>query len=204
MFQALLQYKQAHGDCLVPQRWKESRSLAEWVSSQRSAYHREQLAPDRVRRLEEIGFEWDPVGTRWEEMFQRLVEFKKENGHTNVPQRSPEYAELATWVRNQRAAKTHKRPIITERGKRLDEIGFVWRLVERNAWERMFDRLVEFKKLRGHCNVPQKGGGDKRLGKWVNTQRTHYKRGKLKSERKEQLEQIGFLWNTKALNSAAM
>lgn len=200
MFQALLQYKQEHGDCLVPQRWKESRSLAEWVSSQRMAYNREQLAPDRVRRLDDIGFEWDPVGTRWEEMFQRLVEFKKEHGHTNVPQRSPKYAELATWVRNQRAAKTQNRPIIAERGKRLDEIGFVWRLVERNAWERMLDRLIEFKKLHGHCNVPQKGTGDKRLGKWVNTQRTHYKRGKLKLERKEQLEQIGFLWNTKVRN----
>lgn len=195
MFQALLRYKKNHGDCLVPQRWKESRSLAEWVSSQRSAYTREQLAPDRVRRLDEIGFEWDPIGTRWEEMFQRLVEFKKEHGHTNVLQRSPKYAELATWVRNQRAAKTHNRAIIAERGKRLDEIGFVWRLVERNAWERMFDRLVEFKNLHGHCNVPQKGAGDKRLGKWVNTQRTHYKRGTLRGDRRQQLESIGFVWN---------
>lgn len=203
MFQALLQYKQGHGDCLVPQRWKESRGLADWVSSQRSAYSRGQLAPDRVRRLDEIGFEWDPIGTRWEEMFQRLVEFKKEHGHTNVLQRSPKYAELATWVRNQRAAKTHNRPIIAARGKRLDEIGFVWRLVERNAWERMFDRLAEFKKLHGHCNVPQKGGGDKLLGKWVNTQRTHFKRGTLRGDRKQQLESIGFVWNLRPNLSAA-
>lgn len=195
MFQALLQYKQAQGDCLVPQRWKENRKLADWVSEQRTAYNRERLAPDRVRRLDEVGFEWDPIGTRWEEMFQRLVNFKKDHGHTNVPQRSPKYAELATWVRNQRAAKTHNRPIIAERGKRLDEIGFVWRLVERNAWERMFDRLVEFKKLHDHCNVPQKGAGDKLLGKWVNTQRTHYKRGTLREDRKQQLESIGFVWN---------
>lgn len=198
MFQALLEYKQAHGDCLVPQRFKENRKLAEWVSEQRMAYNREHLAPDRVRRLDEVGFEWDPIGTRWEEMFQRLVEFKKEHGHTNVPQRSPKYAELATWVRNQRAAKTHNRPIIAERGKRLDEIGFVWRLVERNAWERMFDRLVGFKNLHGHCKVPQKGGADKLLGKWVNTQRKHFKRGTLKQERVQQLREIGFVWNTKA------
>ncbi|HRJ08029.1 MAG TPA: helicase associated domain-containing protein [Prosthecobacter sp.] len=130
-------------------------------------------------------------------MFQQLVEFKKEHGHTNVPQRSHRYAELATWVRNQRAAKAHNRLIIAERGRRLDEIGFVWRLVERNAWERMFDRLVEFKKLHGHCNVPQKGGGDKLLGKWVNTQRTHFKRGTLKPERVQQLKEVGFVWNTK-------
>jgi superfamily II DNA or RNA helicase len=203
MFQALLEYRQAHGDCLVPQRFKENRKLAEWVSEQRMAYSRERLAPERVRRFDEIGFEWDPIGTRWEEMFQQLVEFKKQHGHTNVPQRSGKYAELGTWVRNQRAAKRYNRPILAERGKRLDEIGFVWRLVERNAWERMLERLVEFKKLHGHCNVPQKGGGDKRLGKWVNTQRTHYNRGKLKPDRQRQLEAVGFVWNTKATRGAA-
>ena len=198
MFQALLEYKQAYGDCLVPQRFKENRKLAEWVSEQRMAYNRERLAPDRVRRLDEVCFEWDPVGTRWEEMFQQLVEFKKEHGHTNVPQRSGKYAELGTWVRNQRAAKRYNRPIIAGRGKRLDEIGFVWRLVERDAWERMLERLIEFKKIHGHCNVPQKVGVNKRLGKWVNTQRTHFKRGKLKPDRVQQLKQVGFVWNTKA------
>jgi len=198
MFQTLLVYKQAHGDCLVPQRWKENHKLAEWVSAQRMAYNRERLAPDRFRRLDAVGFEWDPVGTRWEEMFQQLVEYKLEHGDTNVPQRSGKYAELGTWVRNQRAAKRYNRPILAERGKRLDEIGFAWRLVERDAWERMLERLVEFKKIHGHCNVPQKDGVNKRLGKWVNTQRTHFKRGTLKPERVQQLKEVGFVWNTKA------
>ena len=160
--------------------------------------NRERLAPERVRRLDEVGFEWDPVGTRWEEMFQQLVEFKKEHGHTNVPQRSGKYGDLGTWVRNQRAAKRYNRPIIAGRGKRLDEIGFVWRLVERDAWERLLERLIEFKKIHGHCNVPQKDGVNKRLGKWVNTQRTHFKRGKLKPDRVQQLKEVGFVWNTKA------
>lgn len=232
LFSELVDFFKLHGHCNVPDDWTAQPELARWVAKQRRAKKqnqltpeqvsrmeeigfawsthdggwdasRERLAPDRVRRLDEVGFEWDPIGTRWEEMFQRLVEFKKEHGHTNVPQRSPKYAELATWVRNQRAAKTHNRPIIADRGKRLDEIGFIWRLVERNAWERMLERLIEFKGFHGHCNVPQKGGGDKRLGKWVNTQRTHYNRGKLKPDRQRQLEAVGFIWNTKATRASA-
>jgi len=203
MFQALLQYKHAHGDCLVPQRWKESRKLAEWVSEQRMAYTRERLAPDRVRRLNEVGFEWDPVNTRWEEMFQQLVEFKKEHNHTNVAQRSGKYKELGTWVRNQRGAKRDKRPIMVERAKRLDEIGFVWRLVERNAWEKMFDALIEYKKAHNHCNVPQKAGEYKRLGKWVNSQRTANFRGKITPARKQLLDSIGFIWNIPKNRTAA-
>src|SRR5207247_161036 len=133
-------------------------------------------------------------------MFDQLVEFRKEHGHTNVHQRSDKYAELAHWVRNQRAAKRYKRPIIAERGKRLDAIGFVWRLNDPNSWESMFDRLVAFKKVYGHCNVPQHWKENKRLGKWVNTQRTAYKRGKISAEKQKLLEEIGFAWRLPTTN----
>lgn len=83
------------------------------------------------------------------------------------------------------------------RAKRLHELGFTWRLVEREAWQRMLERLNEFRQVHGHCNVPQKGGDDKRLGKWVNTQRTHFKQGRLTPDRFQQLEAVGFVWNTK-------
>jgi hypothetical protein len=201
MFARLELYREKFGDTLVPQSWKTDRSLAGWVSKQRTNFNRGLILPERIQRLEKIGFEWDPIGTRWEEMFQKLVEFRNEHGHTNVPQRVHKYADLATWVRNQRAAKAHNRPIMAERTKRLDEIGFAWRLVEQEAWQRMLERLIEFKDTHGHCNVPQKSGSDKRLGKWVNTQRTHFKRGTLKPDRIQQLKKIGFVWNVKPTRS---
>jgi hypothetical protein len=197
MFQMLQQHKQTHGDCLVPQRWKKNRKLAEWVSRQRMAYNLGRLDAVRVQRLAELGFDWDPAGTRWNEMFQELIEFKKERGHTNVPQRSPKYTQLASWVHNQRAAKRDKRPIIAERGKRLDEIGFVWRIVEPTSWEAMFELLVEFQKDHGHCNVPQKYPRNRRFGRWVNTQRLRFKHRKLPIERERRLEKLGFVWNMK-------
>jgi hypothetical protein len=114
-----------------------------------------------------------------------------------------DYRELGTWVRNQRAAKRYKRPIMAERAKRLDEIGFVWVLVEPMAWEKMFAALVEYKKVHNHCNVPQKAGEYKRLGKWVNTQRTHFYRGTIRPDRRRQLESIGFVWNLRPNLAAA-
>lgn len=89
---------------------------------------------------------------------------------------------------------------MAERAKRLDELGFIWMLVEPLSWEKMFAALVEFKKNHGHCNVPQKSREhksleQKRLGKWVNSQRTAYTRGKLNPGRKQQLDSIGFVWN---------
>ena len=199
-FQELQQYKEARGNCLVPQSWKGNRRLADWVSEQRVANNKGLLDAERFRRLDELGFDWDPNSNHWEKYFRQLVEFKKEHGNTNVPQRSGKYRELGTWVRNQRAAKRYKRPIMAERAKRLDEIGFIWMLIEPMSWEKMFAALVDFRKMHGHCNVPQKSREyksleQKRLGKWVNSQRTANFRGKLNPARKQQLDSIGFVWN---------
>ena len=195
MFLKLQEYNHVNGNCLVPQGWKGNRKLADWVSEQRVANNKGRLDAERCRRLEGLGFDWDPNNNHWEKYFHQLVEFKQEYGHTNVPQRSGRYAALGTWVRNQRAAKRYKRPIMAERAKRLAELGFVWMLVEPMGWERAFAALVEFKKVHGHCNVPQKSGEHKRLGKWVNTQRTQHYRGKLRADRKQLLDSIGFVWN---------
>ena len=195
MYVVLQEYKQAHGNCLVPQSWNGNRRLADWVSDQRVKNNKGQLNAERFRRLEALGFNWDPNNNHWEKYFRQLVMFKQEHGHTNVPQRSGKYAELGTWVRNQRAAQRYKRPIMVERARRLDEIGFVWVLVEPMAWEKMFEALVEFKRIHGHCQVPQQSREYKRLGKWVNTQRTRNKSGKVLPARKQLLDSIGFIWD---------
>lgn len=200
MFNKLRKFRALNGHFAIPRRSREERRLVDWVVNQRILRRRRLLDPAHEKQLDEIGFDWNPSRNRWEEMFQQLVEFKREHGHTNVPQRSGKYTQLAHWVRNQRAAKRYKRPIIEERGKRLDKIGFVWRLNDPNSWESMFERLVEFKKVYGHCNVPQHWKKNKRLGKWVNTQRTAYKRSKMPAEKEKQLNEIGFAWRLAPTN----
>ncbi len=194
MFVALKEYKARHGSCTVLRRSKEHLRLAHWVIDQRMAHHRGKLNPDRERQLTELGFDWDPISNRWDEMFATLVAFKNDHGHTNVPQRSRRYTELATWVKNQRLAEKMKRPVMIERRKRLDELGFHW-IEDGPTWEDMFARLVAFKQTNGHCSVPQNWREDRRLGKWANTQRTQLKRGKIKLHRQRQLDEIGFVWN---------
>ena len=200
MLAALKKFKTEHGHCRVPQRFKENSRLADWVSRLRTSRNKGQLAAEEEKVLTELGFDWSPVTNRWDEMFQQLIEFKNEHGHTNVPQRSRKYLQLSHWIRNQRAAKRYNRPIIAERGRRLDEIGFVWRLIDPLSWESMFENLVEFKRVYGHCNVPQHWKENKRLGKWVNTQRTTYKRGKMPAEKEKQLNEIGFAWRLAPTN----
>ncbi len=195
MFEKLQQYKATHGHCLVPQRYKDDRQLASWVSEQRIRRNKSELGPDEELRLTDIGFNWNPIGNKWDEMFAALVAFKDEHGHVNVPQKSRKYTKLAAWVAKQRYDKKKNKPISPPRVKRLNELGFAWAFRDPFSWEQMFSLLEDFKKVHGHCNIPQNWRENKQLGKWVNTQRTHFKRGKLRADRLRQLEGVGFIWD---------
>ena len=58
------------------------------------------------------------------------------------------------------------------------------------CWDGMFAKLVEYKhKHGGDTNVPQ---SHQPLGSWVNTQRTAYRKGKMKDYRTSVLVILGF------------
>jgi hypothetical protein len=59
MFDALKEYKVIHGDCNVPRVWiKYKSNLGQWTKTQRSKYKDGKLSADRIKHLEDIGFEW--------------------------------------------------------------------------------------------------------------------------------------------------
>jgi hypothetical protein len=73
-------------------------------------------------------------------------------------------------------------------------------------WDHMYERLVKFKDLHGHCLVPNRYPEDPSLGAWVSTQRRHYKilmsgdpkvTTPMTPERASRLMAIGFKWATK-------
>ncbi|MFM9968427.1 MAG: helicase associated domain-containing protein [Burkholderiales bacterium] len=57
---ALVEYKQINGHCNVPQKWKENPSLGKWVSDQRKKWREKSLKPMYVKRLNKLGFVWQP------------------------------------------------------------------------------------------------------------------------------------------------
>jgi hypothetical protein len=151
MVAALKEYKDRHGDCRVPQRWMGNRQLADWVARQRADRKQRRISPEREQALDSLGFDWDPIVSRWETMFEQLLEYKKKHGNTNVRGHDREYARLANWIKMQRRDKKLGRPIGATRLHRLDEIGFVWQFVEPTNWEKMFEILVEFKNRHWAC-----------------------------------------------------
>jgi hypothetical protein len=59
-FKETLRYKKQFGDANAPDLYKtlEGYSLGKWQGKKRQAYKKGNLSPERIKRLEEIGFKW--------------------------------------------------------------------------------------------------------------------------------------------------
>ena len=64
------------------------------------------MTPDRFKRLNDIGFVWDPVADEWEAGFAKLEQFKTREGHCRVPAGHIEDGyKLGFWVALQRKSR---------------------------------------------------------------------------------------------------
>jgi hypothetical protein len=194
-FGHLKSYKERVGDCRVPQQHKEDGyNLGTWVSIQR---HREKkLSTERRRRLDELGFIWDPIEADWEEGFSHLKRYMERVGDCSFPREFKEHGyNLGLWAYRQRSRRNE---LSSERRRRLDEVGFVWDWHEA-VWGKGFGHLKRYKERVGDCRVPRKyknNGFD--LGKWVQNQRSN--RDTISEHQRSRLDELGFVWDPREID----
>ena len=124
-FDELLRYKETHGDCDVPAKWRENPQLGNWVSQQRQNRKSGTLHPERQRRLDEIGFDWRSENRKeeWTTRFEQLKAYKERFGNCRVPVKWKENPQLGVWVTNQRH-RLKSGTLSLEKEKLLVELGF--------------------------------------------------------------------------------
>ena len=124
-FSALKKFKRREGHCRVPRFDLEGNyKLGQWVEVQR--YSKDVLAPKRKAKLNQLGFIWSRRDWLWERGFAALKTFKLREGHCQVPALHIEGdLKVGYWVNTQRRKKNI---MSKEHKRRLNKIGFVWRL----------------------------------------------------------------------------
>lgn len=215
MFVKLLAFREERGHCQVPKSKTKDTSLATWVAVQRRHYLDHKLLPERQRRLEELGFAWKSDRLHftggWEARFVELLAFKEKHGHLRITRKNQLSPGLMHWRDNQRIRfRSGVMPL--EQKARLEAIGFEWENSSRlspfkdehleTLWETMFAKLLAFRAKHGHCQVPQSNKSEHTLGKWVQRQRYHHRKNTLLPERRQRLEEIGFVWKSDKLHFA--
>jgi len=191
MFDQLREFKKREGHCDVPAKYRPNKDLAGWVVRLRVSHDAGKLAPEKVLRLEGIGFEWSPLDAQWDQKLGELKSFKRREGHCRVPQRYPNNPQLAGWVREQRG---NKDGLAKERIEKLESIGFEWNPFE-SLWQEKFEALQAFKKREGHCNVPGDCKQYRELVSWIRNLRTYNRTGNISPARLAKLNALGFVWD---------
>jgi hypothetical protein len=221
MFDRLANFKKKFDNTLVPDVFGEDQPLGTWVRRQRVVYGKHlsiivdeydddflwsianelqsrklsnQTHFDRMKKLIDIDFVWDPLEAKWMEMCQRLVEYKKlQNSTTLVSRRFHHDQDLAEWEDRQRSAYA-SRKLSPQRIEVLNDIGVVLDPLDAR-WNEMFERLVACtKKKSGSTMARYMYKQDPELGFWVNYQRLCKKAKGLSAERIDKLDSIGFVW----------
>tara|TARA_Y100001938_G_C8098266_1_gene439642 strand:- start:1309 stop:5979 length:4671 start_codon:yes stop_codon:yes gene_type:complete len=198
MYEALSDWKEKNDTTEVTQ--SDNKELATWISVQRTAWRgkKKSLTKARKAKLDSLGFVWEPNSTTWEQNFKEnyneLKKYYEANGHCNVLKR--ENHSLSGWVNSlrQKVRMAKKRCKLTkEQIKDLNKINFDWNPSD-TRWNKLYDRLVEYHKKYGHCEIPAKYLPDPELGRWVVAQRQFRKKTKLSEERIAKLEKLGYVW----------
>ncbi|KAL7469173.1 hypothetical protein ACHAXS_009476 [Conticribra weissflogii] len=122
----------------------------------------------------------------WENRYESLKVYKDKNGDCDVPFTDET---LGSWVEDQRKLYAEQRsdPLNKSRFDKLEAIGFEW---DSPMWDKRLEELIEFKKEKGHCDVPINHPG---LGIWVVNQRFNIH--EMSKERVAALDSLGFIWN---------
>jgi hypothetical protein len=211
-YKELCEYRQSKGLCIFICQDPEYAELSKWVFSQRLEYRRmvggkySILTPERVKALEGIGFVWILSRNSWEDRLSELADYRKIQGHCNVPTKYSENTKLGNWVGNQKAQyrlhiKGKRSQMTLPRIQELESLGFEWGVVYGAAWEDRLSELADYRKIHGHCNVSQKYSEKSKLARWVSYQRFQHKlhlEGKRSQQmtlpRIQALESLGFEW----------
>ena len=218
-YRQLLQYKELHGDCLVPTKYEPVPGLGMWVSSQRHHHKINKLCNGRHARLVEAGFNFEPMRLQpippglnqevWENRYERLKAFKAHYNHCNVPAKYEADQQLAYWVQQQRQ-KQNVGTLHDVRYQKLCDLGFRFlsvskgpnakqklTIVEIEKWEARFQDLICFKEKYGHFHIPY----NSELGKWVSVQKQRFKKNTIPREHHDRLNEIGFHFEAKSDNA---
>jgi hypothetical protein len=186
-FEHLAAFVKEHKHCRVHPSYRSPNGyrLGGWVINQRQS--RDELSDEQRSRLESVGFDWDPVATRFKEGFEHLKDYVKQHGHCRVPLRykSSDGYPLGKWVGDRRELQNTISP---KEKEELNLLGFMWNVHEA-SWEEGFEHLVAYVKEYKHCRVPvhYRSSDGYNLGVWVRGQR---RQDGLSVERKSRLDAL--------------
>lgn len=190
-------YSEEYGNLSVPKnyRTKTDFPLGIWIQRQRSLYKNNKISENRIKRLTDVGMKWNP--DNWESRFNLVKQYYEEHGNINISQKEViQGVWLGKWIVSQKKAmdsgKLTEHQVQMLKTLPMEEVGR-----KDNLWWSMYEEAKKYYEEFGNLNIPVNylTSNGKKLSDWIIRQRRNYKLGKMPSEHKEKLDDIGFIWD---------
>jgi hypothetical protein len=198
MFEKLVEYKQDHGDTMVPTHKntpKNLTKLSNWVSPSEPVCVLRKSVQTRTRSVGGGVDRWQLTLLDLLRCFIFQVNYQRKK-----------YVAKQKAVRGVTTSKDHK-VLTDDEERRLTEIGFYFIAHDKKTWEQQYETLKEFVEGHGHARVPLTSPENKTLGSFVHTMRRYWKlqlkdpknkkAQSLTAERVRLLNEIGFVWDAR-------
>jgi len=154
----------------------------------------------------------------WEEKYQLAVNFYNHYHHLDMPGKfrtfdginydeNGEY--LGAWIKANKYCRSGNPnfqyiKLNEKKIQALDKIGMIWENAKGIGWNEYYNLAIQYYNHYGHLEMPalfktfdginedEKGY---KLGVWIQNNRSHFKKGILKEDRKILLDNIGMVWS---------
>jgi hypothetical protein len=213
-FKKIKEFYEEKKHLTLPSKDLEYARLSQWLIYQR---HRSMsLRKDQLERLESINYKTTKLhrekdDVEWEVKYNRLKEIYNKTGSTKIKENE---RGLSCWLSKQKRLLRNNL-LDPTRQARLGKLGIhpsttkcrrkKSRMVSKKLeekWQSQLEKLKEYHRIKGNCNVPRGWKEDPTLGTWNNSQRIQYAKNEtgeavMDSERIQKLEQLGFAWSTR-------
>ena len=192
-------FKEREGHCHPPKGYTtvDGFPLRQWLDVQKTFKRSGRLSPDRICKLERLGFVWDQKEAAWIKGYEHLKSYIEEHGNRDVSRYyiATDGFPLGRWLGVQRKFKSEGK-LLPERSVKLEELGVAWNYYEL-WWAEGYEHLRAFKEKTGHCKVPHgyKTAEGFRLYGWIAEQRNAESDGKLSPERTSLLMELGLVFD---------
>jgi len=200
-YEAFQQYIKENNSQLVPLLYKTSwgLTLGSWVSKQRQYNRENKLSPEKIARLDKLGFAWDFEDAQWAKAYNKYQQYIKDNNSAEIPRRyqTPNGYKLGSWVSKQRQYNRENK-LSPEKIARLDKLGFVWDFDYYDAqWAKAYNKYQQYIKENNSVEVPSAFilPDGFRLGAWIKSHRANRKKNTISSMRIAKLDKLGFIWD---------
>ena len=199
----LKEYKKEHGDVNPGIRYKtrDGENLGNWCSNMRMRYRTNKMPEERIKRLEEIGFQWQVFESQWEDGYKHAEEFFLKHGNLEVSKRyvSEDGFRLGLWIYTQRRVYQKKvRGILDESQiERLEKLNITWHNNRAKEFEVYVEAYRKYKKenLSGLVPYDYVTKDNVGLGRWVLRMRRAAREGQMSDKQIKMLDEVGFIWN---------